>query len=149
MDKETGGVGVWPCVLSVSVTDELVAFDLTSCSPWRLQDPGEASSVTVKFPSYFLSTLLWDNTGVCQSIGVPVALLRLHWNNIFMIRVSEDGSQGEGRWLCGLAQEWTAQKTGKQTVMDRWASQGCSAARLAVKWKAAAEDSEWHLGTKV
>lgn len=66
-----------------------------------------------------------------------------------MIHVSEDGSQGEGRWLCGLAQEWTAQKTGKQTVMDRWASQGCSAARLAVEWKAAAEDSEWHLGTKV
>lgn len=36
---------------------------------------------------------------------------------------------------------WTAQKTGEQTVTDRWASHGCAAARVAVTWKAAAEDS--------
>ncbi|KAK5905061.1 hypothetical protein CesoFtcFv8_006567 [Champsocephalus esox] len=41
-----------------------------------------------------------------------------------MIHVSEDRSQAEGRWLCGLAQQRTALKTGKQTVMDRWASHG-------------------------
>lgn len=48
----------------------------------------------------------------------------LHWNNILMIHVSEDRSQAQGRWLCGLAQRRTAHKTGKQTVMDRWASHG-------------------------
>lgn len=62
-----------------------------------------------------------------------------------MIHVSEDRSQAEGRWLYGLARQWTAQKTGKQTVTDRWASHGCEA---AVRWKAAAEESDWHLGTK-
>ena len=65
-----------------------------------------------------------------------------------MIHVSEDESQAEGRWSCGLAQQQTAQKTGKQTVMDKWASHGCAAATQAVRWKAAAEDSNWHLGTK-
>lgn len=72
----------------------------------------------------------------------------LHWNNNLMIRVSEDRSQAEGRWPRGLARQRTAQKTSKQTVMDRWASHGCRGPRVAVRWKAAAEESDWHLGTK-
>lgn len=49
----------------------------------------------------------------------------LCWNNNLSIHVSEDRSRAQGRWLCGLAQQQTAQKTGKQTLTDRWASQGC------------------------
>ncbi|KAG7479660.1 hypothetical protein JOB18_031419 [Solea senegalensis] len=44
-----------------------------------------------------------------------------------MSRVSEDrtGARQEGRWFCGLARQRAAQRTSKQTVMDRWVSHGC------------------------
>lgn len=45
----------------------------------------------------------------------------------------------------------TAQRTGKQIVTDRWGRHSgveLAAGVAAVRWRAAAEDSNWHLGTR-
>lgn len=67
----------------------------------------------------------------------------LHWRNILTIRVSEDRSQAEGRRLHGLAQQRNSED--RQTSSD---GQVGLTHRVAVRWKAAAEDSDCHLGTK-
>ena len=59
------------------------------------------------------------------------------------VRVSEDRSQAEGRRLHGLAQQRNSED--RQTSGD---GQVGLTHRLAVRWKAAAEDSDCHFGTE-
>lgn len=67
---------VWPHVHSVSITDEVGPSDLMSSPVWSFKAARDWSSVTAELPSDFTSFWLEDNIGVCQSVGVPVVLLR-------------------------------------------------------------------------
>lgn len=67
-----------------------------------------------------------------------------------MIHVSEDRSQAQGQtvvWFGPTADSLEDRQTNSDGQVGRHTGRG--AAGMAVRWKAAAEDSDWHVGMKV
>lgn len=113
--------------------------DLTFCSLLKHSGlPGREIFLTVEFP--FRRSLL---TSQRQYRSVPERRGSSRSAEVYTgitFRWSVSRRTGARHRADGCV-VWTAQKTGEQTVTDRWASHGCAAARVAVRWKAAAEDS--------